>query len=65
VSSDEEHNMDRLFIILLITIAGLLGVMLFTDPVYAATLSLSKTGKGNLTTLDLRYENADSTGFRG
>jgi hypothetical protein len=49
--------MDRLFIILLITIAGLLGVMLFTDPVYAATLSLSKTGKGNLTTLDLHYEN--------
>ena len=48
--------MDRLFIILL-TIAGLLGVMLFTDPVYAATLSLSKTGKGNLTTLDLHYEN--------
>jgi hypothetical protein len=39
--------MDRLFIILLITIAGLLGVMLFTDPVYAATLSLSKAGKGN------------------
>jgi hypothetical protein len=49
--------MDRLFIILLITIAGLLGVMLFTDPVYAATLSLSKAGKGNLTTLDLHYEN--------
>jgi hypothetical protein len=48
--------MDRLFIILLITIAGLLGVMLFTDPVYAATLSLSKAGKGNLTTLDLHYE---------
>jgi hypothetical protein len=50
--------MDRLFIILLIIIiAGLLRVMLFTDPVYAATLSLSKTGKGNLTTLDLHYEN--------
>lgn len=30
--------------------------MLFTDPVYAATLSLSKAGKGNLTTLDLHYE---------
>jgi hypothetical protein len=49
--------MDRLFIILLITIVGLPGVRLFTDPVYAATLSLPKAGKGNLTTLDIRYEN--------
>lgn len=49
--------MDRLFIILLITITGLLGVMLFTDRVYAATLSPTKAVKGDPTPLDLRYKN--------
>lgn len=49
--------MDRLFIILLITITGLLGVMLFTDRVYAATLSPTKAAKGDPTPLDLRYKN--------
>jgi hypothetical protein len=54
--SMEEHNMNRLSIILL-TITKLLGVMLFTDRVNAATLSPPMAVKRDLTTFDLRYEN--------
>jgi hypothetical protein len=54
--SMEEHNMNRLSIIPLI-IAGLLGVLLFTGRVYAATLSPPTAAKRDLTTFDLRYEN--------
>lgn len=53
----DEHNMNLLSTILL-TIAGLLGVMLFTGRVYAATLSPPTAAKRDLlTAFALRYEN--------